>query len=326
MNKIPLIIGPSLHLHGVGGVTIHVQRLRDFLENNHYCFQFKDYKTNSFFSLLCEIKKFQVIHFHVSNPFYLFILVLSAKILRKTVLLTLHGNYGRFGWFKNLLVRNAICMATVPIVINEMSFQSCRSINIHTRLIPAFIPPQKEEGLQKEIVDLCARIHGEEKKIAATNASNTAFDKVGNDIYGIDFLVEYFKENTNMCLIVSDPTGNYKKRFSDINSESVYFIDCPHSFYELLKHVDFFIRNTSTDGDAISVKEALYLGVPTLCSDVVDRPKGVKLFTYSHRKSFEKCLMGDFEGNYNIENGADAILRLYQDFSPITTSNHSCGN
>ena len=76
--------------------------------------------------------------------------------------------------------------------------------------------------------------------------------------------------------------------------------------------MDFFVRNTSTDGDALSVKEALFLGVPTICTDVVDRPKGVMLFKYCDRDSFENCLMDKKKDNVAIENGAEQIVQLYR--------------
>ena len=96
-----------------------------------------------------------------------------------------------------------------------------------------------------------------------------------------------------------------------MDCNSVYFIDYPHSYFELLKHVDYFVRNTSTDGDALSVKEALYLNVPTLCSDVVDRPRGVRLFKYCDKASFERCLLETSQESAVIENGASIILDLY---------------
>ena len=38
------------------------------------------------------------------------------------------------------------------------------------------------------------------------------------------------------------------------------------------------LRPTNTDGDAVSVREALWLGVPVIASDVVERPAGTELF------------------------------------------------
>ena len=50
------------------------------------------------------------------------------------------------------------------------------------------------------------------------------------------------------------------------------------------------IRATATDGDAISIKEALYLQKPTIATDCVPRPQGVILFEYNNADSFSKAL------------------------------------
>jgi glycogen(starch) synthase len=62
--------------------------------------------------------------------------------------------------------------------------------------------------------------------------------------------------------------------------------DCVHGLGECahgevlaaIKQSDLFVRPTLTDGDALSVREALALGVRTLASDVVARPFGVRTF------------------------------------------------
>ena len=311
MKKKLLLVGPDLTKQGIGGVTIHVQRLKDCLDNNSYSYEFIDYKNTKPWILINRISKYKIVHLHVSNPAYQFFLVCCSKMMGKKIIITIHGNYGRFGALKNWMVRSAIRMATVPIVINESSYQKCKVYNTHTQLIPAFIPPQKEENLQPEIVLLLKRLHGEGKKIVSTNAFNISFDKNGNDTYGIGFLVDYFKDFDNMALVMSDPSGNYHKQYSGFQYDTVFFIDYPHSYFELLKLVDYFVRNTSTDGDALSVKEAIYLGVSTLCTDVVDRPEGVTLFKYCDKDSFENALKTATAPNIRIESGADKIFQVY---------------
>ena len=126
--------------------------------------------------------------------------------------------------------------------------------------------------------------------------------------------MQYFKKSSDYILLISDPSGNYSKRYerSGLKVEgNVLFINYPHPYFELLKYVDCFVRNTSTDGDALSVKEALYLGMPTLCTDVVDRPDGVRTFKYCDRDSFDKAMNTPSKENGHIENGAEKILELY---------------
>ncbi|MFY2558002.1 glycosyltransferase family 4 protein [Corallococcus terminator] len=46
----------------------------------------------------------------------------------------------------------------------------------------------------------------------------------------------------------------------------------------LIARSDVFLRPTTHDGDSISVREALALGVPCVASDVCERPEGTRLF------------------------------------------------
>jgi glycogen(starch) synthase len=49
-------------------------------------------------------------------------------------------------------------------------------------------------------------------------------------------------------------------------------------FVALLDRSDAFLRSALVDGDSMSVREALYLGVPTVASDTAFRPPGVTAF------------------------------------------------
>jgi len=49
-------------------------------------------------------------------------------------------------------------------------------------------------------------------------------------------------------------------------------------FVVLLERSDVFLRSTLVDGDSMSVREALHLGVPTVASDTAFRPAGAMLF------------------------------------------------
>lgn len=313
MKRGLLLIGPDMSERGVGGVTMHVHRLRQYLENAGYEYTFVDYKSVSICRLLAEISRFDLMHLHVSNPVLMFALVMYGRLLSKKVMLTLHGNYGRFGPVKNWMVKQSLRMATIPVVINSGSYSECCGFNDRMKLIPAFIPPQEDEALQDEAIALLERLRTEGKTIVSTNASNVAYDADGNEIYGIDFLVRHFITSEDSALVVSDPSGNYSRLYKDLASESVFFIDYPHPYYEVLKRVDYFVRNTSTDGDALSVKEAMNLGIKVLCTDIVDRPEGVSLFRYCDEVSF-KMAMRQVQNNVgNLENGAEKLLQVYHE-------------
>ncbi|MDA1048602.1 MAG: hypothetical protein O3A82_16955, partial [Verrucomicrobia bacterium] len=117
---------------------------------------------------------------------------------------------------------------------------------------------------------------------ALTNAYNYALDNSGREIYGIFDLIQ-FSETKNLQLIISDPSGNYQKealkKIPAKKQQHVLWISEPHSFFAVLKECDLFIRNTTTDGDSVSIHEALFLQKPVWATQVVDRPVGVHLYT-----------------------------------------------
>ncbi|QNI75235.1 hypothetical protein [Synechococcus sp. MVIR-18-1] len=119
---------------------------------------------------------------------------------------------------------------------------------------------------------------------------------------------------------MSDPSGRYAQfsasKFPFI-PRNVVFLSKPHPFIEILRSSDLFIRNTSTDGDSISIWEALSLIVNVFATDVVSRPPGVTLYS-----SIEELtdLLGDFNPKCNayansnvpsLDELADFYLEIY---------------
>ena len=97
--------------------------------------------------------------------------------------------------------------------------------------------------------------------------------------------------------------------------------DVPHAILlHLIKRADILLRTTLFDGDAISVREALFLGTPVIATDNGMRPDGVRLIktgdvddlktaiseTLKTGKQEQKASGDDWE---NI----DAVLRVYEE-------------
>ena len=74
------------------------------------------------------------------------------------------------------------------------------------------------------------------------------------------------------------------------------------------------IRATSTDGDSLSVREALDSGVRVLATDCVDRPDGVTLFKYNDVVSLSDALRFKYVDGENHTCSDDvigSIVKLY---------------
>ena len=305
-----LLIGTLPSTAGIGGVTMHVKRLCQQLDDFGYDYTFCDYKKTSMKSLLCLIKKYKVVHMHLSNPLIRLMLLLYCRIVNTKVIFTLHGNHGQFLYVKNKIVDLSIRIADIPIVINEMSFKKAQKLNSNCRLLTAFIPPKTEECyLSSNVENLVKNEKSKGKIIIVSNASRYVLSDAGEEIYGINFLVDYFKKNWNYFLCISDPSGDYQKHYANEAYSNIKFITEEHSFFRLLQLADIMVRPTSTDGDALSVREGLFLNKKVIATNRVNRPQGVMLYEYNDEDSFTKALNAPIIENFRVDKN-DFLERL----------------
>ncbi|MCE7068080.1 hypothetical protein [Dyadobacter sp. CY326] len=279
MKKV-LIIGkipPPL-----GGVTVHVSRLVTALrESGFENFSFCNLQTEPFWSVFGKIVMHSVIHLHASNPFAQAVFALFCRMCGKKLILTYHGNWGRYSFSGNFAVNISAFLASIPIVQNPESFLCARKFNNHARLISTFI-------FSKDFVPLDAQTNAKLNDfrerydhVFCTNAWKLVFDKLGNELYGISDIIRQIQKTDSAGLIISDPSASYSpfiERTFDSIPDNVLIIRGHHDFRNVLHVADAFIRNTSTDGVSLSIFEARELGVAILASDAVSRPEFCYVF------------------------------------------------
>ena len=94
------------------------------------------------------------------------------------------------------------------------------------------------------------------------------------------------------------------------------FGELPHpQALGLIAGCDAFIRPTTADGDSVSVREALALGVPCVASDVVARPMGTLCFRAGDPRHLAEILLRAVRERPAPICGPDAgpaLLQLYQ--------------
>lgn len=278
---------------GIGGVSVHVQRLMDWGEEDKELeIALFDYKKSLFnFQLLKLMLISKIVHVHVSNPFLRVLYIILAKFFLKKTIVTIHGNLHRYNSFKNRVVDLSVFLCDIPIVLNDQSYDISIKINNNSKKLSAFIPEKKVEQLENDIIELVKDLKHKYSKLACTNAFKRTLTEKGEEIYGIDFLIEYFSKHNNMALIVSDPSGDYANFYENIIlPDNIQLISKPHSFCEILKLSDFSIRATATDGDALSIRESLYLGKPVIATNRVSRPLDVILFKYNDVFSLHEAI------------------------------------
>lgn len=278
-----------------GGVSIHVQRLISALEAdrefrvNHIDPRELWHPKNARKILMANI-----VHIHISNSAARLILLVALWLFQRTTVFTFHGNVGRYGNFRNTIDRYSIMIASKVVVLNKESALLVHSLRNDACLISSFIPPSIYEPLPSEVAKRLANLKLRTERLYCTNAFSYAIDHEGNEIYGILRLIDVFRELPNFGLFISDNTGSYTNHLRNAGidpPDNVVVCHHEHDFCSILIKSDCYIRATSTDGDSLSVREAQFLGIPVIASDIVDRPHGVHLFNLHSDASLRSAIM-----------------------------------
>lgn len=259
----------------IGGVTVHVSRLLESLKAHHFDhFDFCDLINDRLADITQKIIRYNVIHLHISNPMFQLVFALVCKISRKTLLMTYHGNWGRYGVWGNGAVNWSARLCSVPIVQNLESLGKALQWNKNARMISTFIPSTFTKPLSALDSQKLSDFRRRFPFVFCTNAWNLVFDRNGAETYGITEIISSIAEVSNAGLIISDPSGKYgpyiRKTFGQ-TLHNVLIIEGQHDFGNVLRVADAFIRNTSTDGVSLSIHEAYEHRVVVLASNSISR-------------------------------------------------------
>jgi hypothetical protein len=293
----------------VGGITVHVGRLIEGLyENGFQQFSFCDLQNEPVLSIISKIVRHRVAHLHVSNPFIQLCAAVFYRIFFKKLILTYHGNWGRYGSSGDWAVNLSAWMCAIPIVQNQESFRRALYWNKRARLITTFISSRYIAPVNVQHAAQLTDFRKRYKSIFCTNAWNLTFDKNGNETYGIAQIILNMLYVSNAGLIISDPSGSYKPFLTSIFGvipDHFLFVHEPHDFRNVLRVADAFIRNTTTDGVSLSIFEAHELNVVVLASDSVDRPGFCNIFHDITKTDLIKELK---KGRERLESEGNALL------------------
>ena len=278
----------------IGGVRIHVQRLIEELDKRGYTdFHFYDLDKKPSYQILFEIAKYRVVHLHTSNPWFQLVVAFYSRLLRKQVIITYHGNWGRYGGLRNVAEALSAFFASIPVVQNEESLCKAKIMNKTAILMSTFIPPVHLVPLGNEVSQQIGQLKDQYRYLFCTNAWNVTFDKNGREIYGISDLIKSMDRCRKSVLIISDPSGNYQKFIGKRNgaiADNIFWISEPHDFWNVLVLSHAFIRNTTTDATSLSIQEALCCDKVVFASSTVSRAPECILYDNISGINFEEEL------------------------------------
>lgn len=225
------------------------------------------------------------------------------------------------------------------IVVNDKCAALARTIvHNHTKLrvIPTFINPSSSinDSAPRPISDL----REQHRILIASNAFRLSFHK-GQDLYGIDMLIELTERLINRhhldvitVVLLPDP-GNesYLRQLQErvrelgIGERFLLATDPVDNAIPVWKIADVVVRATNTDGDSLSVLEALAVGTPVVGSDCVPRHPLVTLFKTRDLDDLERATVEVLSNlqerrqilkGLTIGDGVDQLVGLYQELRP----------
>ncbi len=160
----------------------------------------------------------------------------------------------------------------------------------------AFIPPiKRNERLILNTYSSSLTIFMKEHTPLMLMSVAHLMRRENKDMYGFDtalqLLADISDDYPDAGLIIGLPQVNDPHYFKWLQklmkeysiAEQIYILHGNREIWPLFERVDLFIRPTLTDGDSISVREALYFKVPVVATDASVRPAGVHCFATNNR-------------------------------------------
>ncbi len=242
---------------------------------------------------------------------------LLCFIRRKKLIITLHGNDISWPWiinddnrlknkigFKGKIIRkmvtivfkNASFIIADNLILKKLALSMGVAVS-RIAIISPFISPIVRQENYDEIPQYIWDFYRNHKSVILSSGSIAHYKH--EDLYGVDMMIELIKKlkekYLDVGLIFSLCSVREKKYYTELKDrisrygikENILIIEeeLPE-VYPLFEKSDLFIRPTNTDGDALSIREALYFKTPVIASDACPRPEGVTLFKNRNVQDF----------------------------------------
>jgi len=199
------------------------------------------------------------------------------------------------GILRRTLIQAALRRTSFLILSNPDYVQFARSQGVvedRMAVIPAFIPPipndEDDSAIPPEVWLFC-RSH-----TPLLLANGTIAFYRGEDLYGVDLLIELVRAlkpgypQLGLIFLMRPFVGQSEQAYWQALQARVeaygltenlqWIMEGVAAMHPLVRACDLFLRPTNTDGDAVSIREALHFRVPVVASDASPRPIGTVLF------------------------------------------------
>ncbi len=340
-NKKIAILG--LYPPPFGGVSVHIQRVADqFLQqhNKVYLFATEQWLRRIFPLYMVKlvvwilIKRPQYIYYHSSYLNFsiaeLVLLSFVKSLLRSSMTIVdhdcrhLYTRSDRYKRWYNWVLQVKGCAV---VCIGSSTWKSYKDNGIKPSsyaVEQAFLPPVTATThliLETYPSSLFTFLRDYTPLMVVSAAHLMLID--GKDIYGLDVCIDMLAgikaRYPDAGLIIGLPQVRDASYLSSLQrrmkekgvAEQIYILYGNKELWPLLQKVDLFVRPSLSDGDSVSVREALHFNVPVVASDVVERPERVHCFKKGNVREFTMTVEAVLQNCvYGISTDTSKITRL----------------
>ncbi len=314
------IIGPVPPPYG--GVTVHIGRLLGHLEAagiDYVVYNISPEPTSGeriravapqgwrWFARYLRRGREPVVYVHSSRWDVWAATWLLSRVRGKVVIIAVHTDslrrlWPERGWLARRAVRAAFRAADCLVAVNEhirAFLGEVAGVADKTVVIPAFVEPvpraEDEASIDPAVRSFC-KSHD---PVLLANGAPIVYDD-GRDLYGIDMTIDLVEQlrstwpRIGVLWYTLKFTGWNPEYAAEVAEEVRRRDLTPHwlfaeptgEMYPVFGDVTLFVRPTCSDGDAVSVREALHFGVPVVASDAAPRPEGARVFRTRDQDDF----------------------------------------
>lgn len=283
----------------IGGVSVHLRRLRARLRAEGHAARVADERAAGPFLLLPwlllvllrqRLRPRPLVHVHSGNWRTRAFAAAIARALGLPAIVTVHS----FRPLANPRTERLACLcmksARALVVTNDGIRERCVEHGADPAKIlvqHAYLDPAAGEAAP--LPEPVERFVAARRPLLLASAFRLRFHE-GLDLYGLDLLIDLAKaletrlpEAGLLFLLPEAGLPDYleqcRVRIRELGLvERVLIWNEPIELVDLLPRCELMIRPTTTDGDSLSIREALFLGRRVLASDAVPRPPQAALF------------------------------------------------